>query len=117
MPEQHGTGPHPDLAGEIDGALVSARAAYANAPAARNSTGLDKVSRDFENLGAILYAAEASAEAAVILRRAGKPRDAAAQQKAVPLLARCEGAVPPPGVKSGPNRPRPSSARSVSAPS
>ena len=85
------------LAGEIDGALVTARSAYANALAARNSTELDKVSRDFENLGTILYAAEASAEAAVVLRRAGQAREAAAaEQRAARLLARCEGAVTPP---------------------
>jgi DNA-binding CsgD family transcriptional regulator len=48
-------------------------------------------------MGAILYAAEASAEAAVLLRRAGNARAAAAaEQKAARLLARCEGAVTPP---------------------
>jgi DNA-binding NarL/FixJ family response regulator len=85
------------LAEEIDGALVSARAEYANALAARNNTALDKVSGDFEGMGALLYAAEASAEAAVILRRAGKARQAAAAEyKAARLLARCEGAATPP---------------------
>jgi DNA-binding CsgD family transcriptional regulator len=55
------------------------------------------VSGDFEDLGAILYAAEASADAAFALRRAGKPRDAAgAERKAARLLARCEGAATPP---------------------
>jgi DNA-binding CsgD family transcriptional regulator len=48
-------------------------------------------------MGALLYAAEASAEAAVILRRAGQARHAAAaEQKAARLLARCEGAATPP---------------------
>ena len=85
------------LADQIDGALVSARAAYANASAARDSAALSKVSGDFEDLGAILYAAEASADAAFALRRAGKPRDAAgAERKAARLLARCEGAATPP---------------------
>jgi DNA-binding CsgD family transcriptional regulator len=85
------------LAGQVDGDLVATRAAYANALAARDTTALDKVSRDFEDLGAILYAAEARAEAAVLLRRAGKARDgAAAEQKAAQLLARCEGADTPP---------------------
>jgi DNA-binding CsgD family transcriptional regulator len=85
------------LATQVDGALVSARAAYANALAARDSTALDQVSRDFEALGAILYAAEASAEATVVLRRAGKARQAtAAEQRAARLLARCEGAATPP---------------------
>ncbi len=70
------------------------RAAYARAVSARDSTALDQVSRDFEDLGPILYAAEASAEAAVVLRRAGKARQAtAAERKAARLLARCEGAA------------------------
>jgi DNA-binding NarL/FixJ family response regulator len=55
------------------------------------------VLHDFEDLGTILYAAEASAEAAVLPRRAGKVRDAAAAvQRAARLLTRCEGAVTPP---------------------
>ncbi len=85
-----------DLAGEVDGDLVAARAAYANAIAAKDSEALEKVAGDFEVLGANLYAAEASAEAAILLRRAGRTRDAAAkEQKAARLLARCEGAVTP----------------------
>ena len=85
-----------DLAGDVDGDLVAARAAYANAIAARDREALEKVSGDFEVLGANLYAAEARAEAAVLLRRAGRTRDAAAmEQKAGRLLARCEGAVTP----------------------
>ena len=52
---------------------------------------------EFEDLGANLYAAEAHAEAAVLLRQAGKPRDgAAAERHAARLLARCEGAATPP---------------------
>jgi DNA-binding CsgD family transcriptional regulator len=85
------------LATQVDGELVALRAAYANALAARDSTALAKVSGGFEDLGAILYAAEARAEAAVLLRRAGKARDgAAAEQNAARLLARCEGADTPP---------------------
>ncbi len=84
------------LAAEVDGDLVAARVAYANAIAARDSEALEKVSGDFEVLGANLYAAEARAEAAVLLRRTGRARDAAAvEQKAGRLLARCEGAVTP----------------------
>jgi DNA-binding CsgD family transcriptional regulator len=84
------------LADEIDGDLVTARAGYATALAAQNSTDLDKIANDFEHLGANLYAAEASAEAAVILRRAGKTREArAAEHNAARLLTRCEGAVTP----------------------
>jgi DNA-binding CsgD family transcriptional regulator len=84
------------LAGEVDGDLVAARAAYATAIADRDSEALDKVTADFEVLGANLYAAEASAEAAIFLRRAGRARYAAAlEQKAGRLLARCEGAITP----------------------
>ena len=86
-----------ELAAQVDGHLVTARAGYASAVAARDSEALGKVALDFEQMGAMLYAAEASAEAAVLLRRGGQPRDAAAmEQKAARLLARCEGAVTPP---------------------
>ena len=85
------------LAAQVDGELVVARAAYASAAAAGDSESLKKVCVDFEDMGAILYAAEASAEAAVLLRRAGSARAAAAaEQKAARLLARCEEAVTPP---------------------
>ena len=75
---------------------MAARAAYTNAMAARDSAALETVSRDFAALGANLYAAEALAEASVIIHRAGKAREAAAaEQKAGRLLARCEGATTP----------------------
>ena len=84
------------LASEVDGELVSARAAYANAVAAQDPARLETVSRAFEDMGAMLYAAEASAEGAVALRRAGKSRQAtAAERLAARLLARCEGAATP----------------------
>jgi DNA-binding CsgD family transcriptional regulator len=85
------------LATQVDGDLVAARAAYASALAARDSEVLGKVAGDFEELGTILYAAEASAEAAAVLRHAGQTRRAAAaEQRAARLLARCEGAATPP---------------------
>jgi DNA-binding CsgD family transcriptional regulator len=85
------------LATQVDGDLVAARAAYASALAARDSDVLAKVADDFEDLGTILYAAEACAEAAVLLRHAGEARrSAAAEQRAARLLARCEGAATPP---------------------
>jgi DNA-binding CsgD family transcriptional regulator len=85
------------LAGQVDGDLVAARAAYAAALAAADSEALGRAGGDFEDLGALLYAAEASAEAAVLLRRAGETRRAAAaEQKAVRLLTCCEGAATPP---------------------
>jgi DNA-binding CsgD family transcriptional regulator len=85
------------LVDEIDGDLAPARAAYANAVAAGDSTALDHVATGFEDLGANLYAAEARAEAAVLLRRAGLTRQtAAAEQNAARLLAHCQGAITPP---------------------
>jgi DNA-binding CsgD family transcriptional regulator len=85
-----------DLAAQVDGEFVVARAAYANAVAARDAEALHEVSQAFEGLGANLYAAEASVEAAAVLRRAGRPREAAAgENRAAQLLSRCEGAVTP----------------------
>ncbi|MCW2685670.1 MAG: transcriptional regulator, LuxR family [Mycobacterium sp.] len=85
------------LADEVDGDLVAARVAYTNGVAARNADALNQVSSDFEDLGALLYAGEARAEAAVVLRHAGRAREgAAAERHAARLLARCEGAATPP---------------------
>jgi DNA-binding NarL/FixJ family response regulator len=85
------------LAAQVDGDLAAARA---SALTARDSEALAKVAGQFEELGAILCAAEASAEAAVLLRHAGEARQAAAaEQRAARLLARCEGAATPPPVR------------------
>lgn len=85
------------LADEVDGDLVTARAAYANAIAARDSEALAKVAHNFEDFGAMLYAAEAWADTAVLHRNAGEARKgAAAGQHAARLLAQCEGAATPP---------------------
>ena len=85
-----------ELAAQVDGELVAARAAYANAVAARDGQALHTVSEAFEGLGALLYAAEASVEAAAVRRRGGRPRDAAADEhRAARLLSRCEGAATP----------------------
>jgi len=85
-----------ELAAQVDGEFVVARAAYANAVAAGDGLALDQVSQAFEAMGATLYAAEASAEAAAASRRGGRPRDAAAaENRAAQLLSRCEGATTP----------------------
>jgi DNA-binding CsgD family transcriptional regulator len=85
-----------DLAAQVDGEFVVVRAAYANAVAARDGQALHAVSGAFERLGALLYAAEASVEAAAVLRRTGRPREAAADEnRAAQLLSRCEGAATP----------------------
>jgi DNA-binding NarL/FixJ family response regulator len=50
----------------------------------------------FEECGALLLAADASADAAVVLRQEGEPRRAArAERRAAGLAARCEGARTP----------------------
>jgi DNA-binding CsgD family transcriptional regulator len=86
-----------DLAAQVDGEFVAARAAYASAVADRDGQALHAVSQTFEGLGANLYAAEASVEAAAVLRRdGGRAREAAAEEnRAAQLLSRCEGAVTP----------------------
>ena len=85
------------LANHVEGELVAARSAYASALAGRDCEALAEVSRDFEHLGALLYAAEARAEVAVLLRRAGDARKAtSAEHQSARLLARCEGAATPP---------------------
>jgi DNA-binding CsgD family transcriptional regulator len=84
------------LASKVDGELSAARLSYTAAAADKDSQALAAVAEWFEELGALLYAAEALGEAAVHLRRHGSSRDAAAMQQAgARLLARCEGAVTP----------------------
>lgn len=84
------------LASKVDGELSAARFSYTAAAADKDSQALAAAAARFEELGALLYAAEALGESAVHLRRDGSSRDAAAtQQAAARLLARCEGAVTP----------------------
>jgi DNA-binding CsgD family transcriptional regulator len=84
------------LAPRVDGHLTEARLAYVTAAAEKDSPALRAAAAQFEDLGALLYAAEALGESAVHLRRDGASRDAAAaQQAAGRLLAHCEGAVTP----------------------
>ena len=84
------------LAPQVDGALTATRLAYVRAAADKDSRALAIAADRFEDLGALLYAAESLGESAVHLRRDGASRDAAAtQQAAARLLARCEGAVTP----------------------
>jgi hypothetical protein len=89
-------GPFHEIAAQVDGELVVARAAHVNTIAAGDFQAVRKVSQIVEDLGAHLSAAEASFEAAAVLRRVGRPRDAAADDhKAGTLLSRCEGASTP----------------------
>jgi DNA-binding CsgD family transcriptional regulator len=81
---------------QIDGDLAPARAAHVDALAHGDAAALDKVSTDFEAMGADLLAAEAAADAAVARRRDGDPREAAAAERRASTLAeRCEDPVTP----------------------
>jgi DNA-binding CsgD family transcriptional regulator len=85
-----------ELAGQCEGDLVPAYAAHARAAAAGDPGGLVAAADRFENLGALLLAAEAATEAAQALQTAGDRRASAAQMvRARALAGRCEGAVTP----------------------
>jgi DNA-binding CsgD family transcriptional regulator len=85
-----------ELATVIDGPLALARATHAVALAASDPAGLEAASQSFEVLGAVLFAAEAAADAAVAWRRAADHRRAAsAERRAGALAGRCEGAATP----------------------
>jgi DNA-binding CsgD family transcriptional regulator len=84
------------LATLADGPLVRAFAAHAEAVADRAGGRLDKVADDFEAMGAILYAAEATAQAAAAHERAGdRQRRAASAVRAVRLAGDCGVAAAP----------------------
>jgi DNA-binding CsgD family transcriptional regulator len=84
------------LAAKIDGQLASARATHTQALASGDPSGLEKVSIDFEAMGADLLAAEAAADTAVAWQRAGDSRQSAyAERRAASLVDRCEGPATP----------------------
>jgi DNA-binding CsgD family transcriptional regulator len=84
------------MAERIDGSLAKARAAHAAALSRNDPSGLERVSVEFESIGADLLAAESSADAAVSWRRHGDLRAAtAADQRGHMFAARCEGASTP----------------------
>ncbi|MDQ6726744.1 MAG: LuxR C-terminal-related transcriptional regulator [Actinomycetota bacterium] len=85
-----------ELAAMVEGDLAPSRAHYATALVDEDVEGLMRISGAFEDMGAWLYAAEAAAGAAVLLRRAGQTRRAAlAELRAGGLARRCEGASTP----------------------
>ncbi len=85
-----------DLAGHLDGTLARARADHVGALVSGDPVALDAVSRSFEELGCLLLAAEAAADAGRAQRRAGGARSAIVpERRAVALAARCPGAVTP----------------------
>jgi len=79
-----------------DGPLYPCLADYAHARVADDPARLTSVSARFEELGAVLYAAEAAYAAARAYRRAGDGRHAAAATvRATSLHAQCENAAIP----------------------
>ena len=84
------------LAGVVEGDLAAARARHGAALADQDSAELDGTSVAFERCGAVMFAAESAAEAAVAWLRGGEPRRAtASQRRSTALAARCEGARTP----------------------
>jgi DNA-binding CsgD family transcriptional regulator len=82
-----------ELNERVQGAAQPLRAEHAAASVAQDAVRLEAVSGAFDELGHVLVAAEAAAEAARAYRRAGRPRQAAAAAaRANALAARCEGA-------------------------
>jgi DNA-binding CsgD family transcriptional regulator len=64
--------------------------------AADDAADLELVSLEFEHMGAVLLAAEAAADAAVVRRRSGEPRQAAAVERRAAILAeRAEDPITP----------------------
>ena len=84
------------IAPGIEGELIPSFAAHATTLAAGDGDGLDRVAAAFEQMGAILYAAEAAAAAAQHFRRDGRTGSAlTAASRARVLVDRCEGARTP----------------------
>jgi ATP/maltotriose-dependent transcriptional regulator MalT len=85
-----------ELAAECEGSLVAGYAAHASAAAAGLPQALVDVTDRFEQLGAMLLAAEAATEAAQAFQREGDRRRAAALGvRAAALAGACEGARTP----------------------
>ena len=85
-----------ELVDLVEGGLAEVRADHAAALVAGDPRALAEVSVAFEAMGAWLFAAEASASAAVALRRADEPRRAvAAEVRAADLARQCQGAMTP----------------------
>lgn len=84
------------LAEVVEGPLMAARAMLVAALAAADPVGTEAAAHAFADLGAVLYAAESAASAAVLAARSGATRHAAALTRyAGDLAARCEGAATP----------------------
>ena len=85
-----------ELAGLLEGGLAPVLATSAAALAAGDGAALDRTAAAFEDLGALLLAAEAAAAAARAHQAAGRdPSANAATERAARLAAACEGARTP----------------------
>jgi DNA-binding CsgD family transcriptional regulator len=85
-----------ELAGLLEGGLAPVLAASAAALAVEDGPTLDRVAAAFEDLGALLLAAEAAAAAARAHRAAARDgRANASQERAAALAAACQGASTP----------------------
>jgi DNA-binding CsgD family transcriptional regulator len=85
-----------ELVGLLEGRLAALLASSAVALAANDGAALDRVGAAFEDLGALLLAAEVKAAAARAHRSAGRDASAnASQERAAALAAACQGARTP----------------------
>jgi DNA-binding CsgD family transcriptional regulator len=85
-----------ELANRCDSRLVAARAGHAVAARDRDVRGLVAIADEFEDQGAVLFAAEALATAAQHARSAGSgPSASTLRVRAAALGGRCEGARTP----------------------
>jgi DNA-binding CsgD family transcriptional regulator len=85
-----------ELAGLLEGRLAALFASSAVALAAEDGAALDRVGAAFQDLGALLLAAEAKAAAARSHRAAGREASAnASQERAAALAGTCQGAHTP----------------------
>ena len=85
-----------DIAGVVQGRLAAIRAEHAAALVTGDAALLDEVAAEFEETGALLLAAEAAAQAAVVHAAAGRERvSTASRKRAEQLRVRCDGAVTP----------------------
>lgn len=84
------------LAEHIEGDLHTARLEHVTALAHRDPERLQNAAESFADLGADLLAAEAFVDAAALLRRHNRQREAtAADRRTAELIDRCEGATTP----------------------
>jgi DNA-binding CsgD family transcriptional regulator len=85
-----------ELVTVVEGPLTAARATLAQALAEGDAAAVEAAAREFESLGAVLYAAEAAQAGAGVAAAAGASRRATALRRyASELTARCDGAATP----------------------